>query len=191
MTKPHPLDVASVGSLLIGLGALVTPAFTDGLTSLVGAAWAGHIDGALVIAGIAGSQLFRIRGAPSTSGVGGAAASQPTPLDSGIPAGATTNMTLMQELGVAEVAFSEIESFAAGQPVTVSPTVDGYKVTDTVTKAGATAPAGYQVFSGSVLSIILAVFADAIALQGGAPIQIAEKIGNTWYGHAITVAKAA
>lgn len=100
-------------------------------------------------------------------------------------------MTLIQELGVAEVVFTDIESFAAGQPVTVSPTIDGYKVTDTVTKAGATAPAGYQVFSGSVLSIILAVFADAMALQSGAPIQIAEKIGNTWYGHAITVAKAA
>jgi hypothetical protein len=100
-------------------------------------------------------------------------------------------MTLMQELGLVETVAGDIAAFAAGQPVSASKAISGTNYSASVVLLGASATPDYQVFSGSFLSIIGLVLADAAAFAAGAPLKIAEKIGNTWYGLSLTAAKAA
>ena len=91
--------------------------------------------------------------------------------------------TIAQDLTLLETVLSDVEAFAAGQPATA--TVDGYTVT--IQKiAGPAAP--YTVISGSVFSIILAVFGLYEEFAAGASVQLAVKEANTWYG--VTLAKA-
>ena len=100
-------------------------------------------------------------------------------------------MTFWQELGVAEVIMGELSSFASGTPATITRQVSGYSVSATVTHLpNGPAGTGYQVFSGSLWQIFGLILGDAAAIQGGAPVQIAEKVGNTWYGETISVTKA-
>jgi hypothetical protein len=176
-------DLAAIAALLVGLGALVTPTFTDGLAQLVGHDWASRIDGILAFSGIAGSQLFRISGAPSASGSsGGAVATTPTtPPDSGAAAGASS-VNLLQELGLVEAALGDVAAFAAGQPVSGTAKIGNtdYTASVVVLPNGPAAP--YQSITGSVLSIIGVVLGDVAAFSAGAPVAIAIKENKTWYG---------
>ena len=100
------------------------------------------------------------------------------------PRKATTMPTFSQDLTLLETVLADVEAFAAGQAATA--TVDGYSLS--IQKiAGPTAP--YTVLSGSVFSIILGVFALYEQLATGAPIQVAVKENNSWYG--VTLTKAA
>jgi len=100
--------------------------------------------------------------------------------------------SILQDLEVVEVILGDIAAFAAGQPATVTKSIGG----ETYTLAVVVLPNGptgtpYQVISGSFWSVFLTALADASAIAAGAPLQIAEKIGNTWYGSALSVAQIA
>lgn len=99
-------------------------------------------------------------------------------------------MTLWEDLGIAEVVLGDVVAFAGGQPATVTRAVSGYSITDSIVHLpSGPAQTGYQVFSGSVWQILGLLLADAGAAQAGAPVQIAEKVGNSWYGHTLTITK--
>ena len=91
--------------------------------------------------------------------------------------------SLIKDLGLLEVVASDVVTFAQGE--SVSQQVDGYTVS--IKKLDVAAPvAPYQEFSGSFISIFELVLADAAAFASGVPIQVAEKVGNTWYGVSIS-----
>lgn len=97
--------------------------------------------------------------------------------------------SILQDLGIIELILSDIAAVAAGKQVSQTQTIGG----ETVTVSVVVLPEGptgtpYQVISGNFWSILMAVFADAAAIAAGAPVQIAEKLGNTWYGSTFSVA---
>jgi pectate lyase len=91
-------------------------------------------------------------------------------------------MTFLQDLGVVEQVLQDVVAFAGGQPV--SGTIGGYNASVVVLTGGPVAP--YVTLSGSILSIILTVLGEYAAFSSGAPIEIAIKEGNTWYGVSLT-----
>lgn len=93
--------------------------------------------------------------------------------------------SLLQDLGVAEEALADLAAFAAGQPINA--TISGYAASIVHLPNGPTPP--YVVISGSVLNILVTVLGMYAAFESDAPIAIAAKEGNTWYG--ITLAKPA
>lgn len=99
--------------------------------------------------------------------------------------------TLIQDLELFETIAGDVVAFASGQPVSTSKTIGSttYGVSVVVLPQGPTGTQ-YQVFTGSVLSILGLVLQDAAEISGGLPVQIAEKIGNTWYGSTLTVTPA-
>jgi hypothetical protein len=97
--------------------------------------------------------------------------------------------SLLQDLQIVELILGDIADVAAGKTVTQTQTIGSVVVTAAVVVLP-NGPAGtpYQVISGNFWGILMAVFADAAAIASGAPVQIAEKIGNTWYGSTFSVA---
>ena len=97
--------------------------------------------------------------------------------------------SLLQDLEIVELILSDIASVAAGKPVSQTQTIGSVSVTVSVVVLPE-GPSGtaYQIFSGSFWNILMMAFADAAAIASGAPIMVAEKIGNTWYGSTFSVA---
>ena len=87
------------------------------------------------------------------------------------------------DLQIVELILGDISQVAAGGVVSGTKQIGGttYNVQVQVLTNG---PSGtpFQVISGSFWSILTTVFGDLTALAAGAPIQIADKVGNTWYG---------
>ena len=100
--------------------------------------------------------------------------------------------SILQDLAIVELILGDIASVAAGKPVSQTQTIGSVVVTVSVVVLPQ-GPAGtsYQVIGGNFWSILMAVFADAAAIASGAPVQIAEKIGATWYGSTFSVAPKA
>ncbi len=97
--------------------------------------------------------------------------------------------SILQDLEIVELILSDIAEVAAGKTVTQTQTVGSSEVTVSIVVLP-NGPAGtpYQVIGGGFFAIFLAVLADAAAIASGAPVQIAEKLGNTWYGSTFSVA---
>ena len=95
--------------------------------------------------------------------------------------------TIVQDLDILELVLGDIAAFAAGKPVTQSITEGGstYSVTVQVLPSGPVAP--FQTFSGGFLAILSMILVDFASFSAGQPIQIAEKIGATWYGTSVAV----
>jgi hypothetical protein len=95
--------------------------------------------------------------------------------------------SILQDLNLFETILGDVAAFAAGQPVSTTATVgsETYSVSVTHLPNGPVAP--YQVIAGNFFAVLGMVLADAAAISAGAPLNIAEKIGNTWYGTALTV----
>jgi hypothetical protein len=101
-------------------------------------------------------------------------------------------MTLWQDLAIGEVILEDLTSIASGQPANFSKTVEGITFSGSVVTLP-NGPTGtpYLVFTGSVWQILGLLLAEGSAFVAGAPIQIAEKVGNTWLGYTFTEAKTA
>lgn len=99
--------------------------------------------------------------------------------------------SIIQDFEILETAAGDLAAFASGQTVSNTKTFGGVTVTVAaqVLPNGPVAP--YQEFSGSFWQIFGMAFADANAFAAGAPVAIAEKVGDTWYGETITVTMAA
>jgi len=93
-----------------------------------------------------------------------------------------------QDLGIAELILSDIETVATGGSVSGTQTVAGIKLNVSVSKLASGPVPPYQVLTGSFWQIIGLVFADIAGFQAGVPISVADKIGNTWYGIALSLA---
>ncbi len=102
-------------------------------------------------------------------------------------------MTLLQEIGAGEQILGDVAAFAAGQPVNGSAVIGGKKVNVAVVNLGTTPPAadsGYTVFTGGWLQSLITGITLGSEVAAGAPVKVAEKIGNTWYGETVTIAPA-
>jgi hypothetical protein len=97
--------------------------------------------------------------------------------------------SILQDLGIVELILGDIAAVAAGKTVTQTETVGSDVVTASIVVLpnGPTGSA-YQVFDGSFWNILILLFSDAAAIASGAPVMIAEKLGNTWYGATFSVA---
>ena len=97
--------------------------------------------------------------------------------------------SILQDLEIVELILGDIAVVAGGKTVSQTQTIGSVVVTASVVVLPQ-GPTGtpYQVISGNSWSILMAVFGDAAAIASGAPVQIAEKIGNTWYGSTFSVA---
>jgi len=96
--------------------------------------------------------------------------------------------SFIQDLELAEVILGDVAAFASGKPLSATKSFGD----ETVAFQAVILPSGrtgtpYTVFSGSIWEIFALVVGDAAALAAGAPLQIAEKLGNTWYGISIQV----
>ena len=96
--------------------------------------------------------------------------------------------SILQDLELVEVALGDLAAFAAGSPISASPTIGGEKVSVAVVHLPNGPAAPYQVISGSVLAILGTALAIGATFSAGEPVQVATKEGNTWYG--LTVQKA-
>lgn len=95
-------------------------------------------------------------------------------------------LNILEEFEIFELIGADVEAFAAGQPVSAMKTIGSETYSLSVVKlAGPVAP--YQEFTGSFFNILGLVLADAAAFAAGAPIQVAEKVGATWYGETLSV----
>jgi hypothetical protein len=97
--------------------------------------------------------------------------------------------SLIQDLEIVELILGDIAAVAGGKQVSQTQTIGSVVVTvGVVVLPNGPTGTGYQVIEGNFWSILMAVFADAAAIASGAPVMIAEKIGNTWYGSTFSVA---
>jgi hypothetical protein len=95
------------------------------------------------------------------------------------------------DLEVAEMILGEVTSFVGGNPVEDSRTIGGTTYTLEV-QVLANGPTGtpFQVISGGFFGIFGAVVVDIGEATSGVPVQIAQKIGNTWFGYTLSSAPA-
>lgn len=95
--------------------------------------------------------------------------------------------SILQDLQLFETILGDVAAFAAGQPVSTTKTVgnETYSISIVHLPNGPAAP--YQTISGNFFAILGIVLADAAAIAAGAPIAVAEKIGNTWYGTNLSI----
>ena len=100
--------------------------------------------------------------------------------------------SIIEDIEIVEAILGEVAAFAGGQPAVVTKVIGGNNYTLSVVKLANGPVAPYQTISGSFWEILITALADAAAIAAGAPLAIAEKIGNTWYGTTLTeVPKAA
>lgn len=97
----------------------------------------------------------------------------------------TTGNSILEVLGVVEIAVQDIVAFAQGKQIAVN--VDGYSGGVVVLPSGPNAT--YPAVSGSALNILFFALSEAASFTEGAPIALAVKEGNTWYG--ISLSKTA
>jgi hypothetical protein len=90
--------------------------------------------------------------------------------------------SILQDLGIVEVVLADLPAFAAGQPIDT--TISGYNVSVVHLPNGPTPP--YVAITGSFFSMLIAVLGEYEAFAAGAPVSIAAKEGNTWYGITLT-----
>jgi hypothetical protein len=96
--------------------------------------------------------------------------------------------SLIQDLELIEIITGDIVEFAAGKTVSRTEKIGANTFTISAqVLANGTTGTNFQVFNGSFLNIISLVFADYAALSAGMPVQVAEKLGNTWYGISVSV----
>jgi hypothetical protein len=101
-------------------------------------------------------------------------------------------MTLWQDLGIGEVILEDLTAVVSGQPASFSKTVEGITFTGSVvTLPNGPTGTSYVVFTGSVWQILGLLMMEGSAFAAGSPIQIAEKVGNTWLGYTFAEAKPA
>ena len=97
--------------------------------------------------------------------------------------------SFLQDLQIAGAIFQDIEAFIAGKPVPASVKV-GSKTLNSTSVILPAGPAGtpFQVVTGDWYSIIELVFVDVSTFLAGAPIQVAIKVGNAWFGVTLSLA---
>jgi hypothetical protein len=95
--------------------------------------------------------------------------------------------SFIDDLEIIEAILGDVAAFASGQPISVTKTIgsETYSLSVVALPSGPAAP--YQVITGTFWSILLTALADASAIAAGAPLAIAEKVGNTWYGTTVAV----
>jgi len=96
------------------------------------------------------------------------------------------------DLEVAEMILGDVSSVAGGNPVQDSRTINGttYTLEVQVLPNGPTGTP-FQVISGGFFGVLGAVVVDIGAATSGVPVQIAQKIGNTWFGYTLSSSPAA
>ena len=98
-------------------------------------------------------------------------------------------MSILQELEVGEAILADVGGFAAGAPVSASPTIGGEKVNVSVQLLPTGPAAPFTALQGSFFAQLTQALVLGAEFSAGAPIQLAVKEGNSWYG--VTIAKAA
>jgi hypothetical protein len=99
--------------------------------------------------------------------------------------------SILQDFEILETVGADLTAFAEGQSVGASKTFGSVTVNVSAVELPNGPVAPYQEFSGSFWQIFGLVFADAGAISAGAPISLAEKVGDKWYGETITVSTGA
>jgi hypothetical protein len=97
-------------------------------------------------------------------------------------------MTLMQDLGLAEIIVADFEAVASGQPVSTTKSIGGGKsLAVSAVKLTAPTPPEYTVFTGSFWQVLGLVVAAGAEFAAGAPLKIAAKEGNSWWGISLSL----
>lgn len=91
-------------------------------------------------------------------------------------------MNFFQELEIGEAVYSDLAAFAAGQSVAASPTIGSEKVNVSVVHLPGGASAPYEVVAGGVFAEIFEAYSIGEHYANGGTVQVAMKIGNSWYG---------
>lgn len=94
--------------------------------------------------------------------------------------------SLIQDFELLEAIAGDLAAFAAGQPVSATQKIGNSEYSASVVPLPNGPSGQYQAFSGSFLNILELAFADFAAFTAGAPINLAEKIGKTWYGVSVS-----
>jgi hypothetical protein len=97
-------------------------------------------------------------------------------------------VNFFQELEIGEAVYGDLAAFAAGAPVSASPTIANQKVSVTVVHLPNGAVPPYEVVAGGVFAEIFEAYALGEEYANGGKISVAMKISNSWYG--ITFSKA-
>jgi hypothetical protein len=104
---------------------------------------------------------------------------------------ASIGSTILTDIALAEAILGDIEAFVSGKPVSTVQTIGAntYTAAIQILTTGPVAP--YQnLANGSVLSIFSLLIEDYAEISTGQPIQVALKIGNTWYGLSLSYVAA-
>ena len=100
-------------------------------------------------------------------------------------------MNIIQELGLVEEVLADVGAFAAGQPVGTNVKVGSQEAKVSVIHLPSGPNSQYVAISGSFFSILGLVLGDAAAISEGAPVSVAIKESNSWYGLTVQLQIAA
>jgi hypothetical protein len=96
--------------------------------------------------------------------------------------------SFIQDLEIAETAIVDALAFSNGQPFAATRKFGSITISVNIVKL-LNGPAGtnYQVISGGLPEVISMAFGDIAGVINGVPLNIAEKIGNDWYGETVSL----
>jgi hypothetical protein len=100
------------------------------------------------------------------------------------------SLSPLQVLGVAGLVLGDIETYAAGAPVSGKTDVFGEEVDASVIKLTGEPTPDWTVFTGAAPQLIGLGFSVGMQVASGIPVKIAAKIGNTWSGITLSMKKA-
>jgi hypothetical protein len=99
--------------------------------------------------------------------------------------------SLIEDIELVEAILGDVTEFAAGKPASVTKTfgTDTFTISVQILASGPVAP--FNEISGNLFAILGAVLTEYALIASGAPVSLAAKLKNTWYGITITMAAKA
>ena len=95
--------------------------------------------------------------------------------------------SILEDLTLVETILGDVAGFAAGTPVAISRTIgpDTFNISVQALPGGPVAP--FQSIEGNLFAILGAVLTDYEAIVSGAPVALAAKVKESWYGVTVTM----